>query len=269
MIDIRPYPPAPRLAPYVVSYFSGMMNAQSEPDMSYTIVPNGCVELIIHLDEKYCRLPTSIGLSHTPDYMLIGLFSQPYRVHFQCTVPIFSIRFNPEAIPLLLSVPGKEVLDTYEDIELLLGQSFRDFCHRIRECRQTEERVGCADQFFTRLLARRKNTSVYVTTGTGMIRDEVDEPLEEISRRLHISQRQLERKFKEQIGITPKRYQRLMRMRKVMRTMEQHQSLDLTSVAYYCGYYDQAHFIKDFKRMTGQTPSIYRQDQQQFLYLSP
>jgi len=54
-----------------------------------------------------------------------------------------------------------------------------------------------------------------------------------------------------------------------MRTMEQHQSLDLTSVAYYCGYYDQAHFIKDFKRMTGQTPSIYRQDQQQFLYLSP
>ena len=267
MIDIRPYPPARHLGPYVVGYFSGTMNARAEAGISYTMIPNGCVELIIHLDEMYCQLPTSIGLSHTPDYMLIGLFSQPYRVHFQHTVPIFSIRFNPEAIPLLLGVPGKEVLDTYEDIELLLDQCFRDFCHGIRECRQTDDRVGYADQFLTRLLARRKHTNAYVTTGTGMIREGVGEPLEDISRRLHISQRQFERKFKEQIGITPKRYQRLMRIRKVMHTLEQYKSLDLTSVAYYCGYYDQAHFIKDFKQITGKSPSVYRQNEQQLLYL--
>jgi len=267
MIDIRPYPPAWQLAPYVVGYFSGKMNAQTEAGISYTMIPNGCVELIVHLDEMYCQLPTSTGLSQTPDYMLIGLFSQPYQVYFQHTVPIFSIRFNPEAIPLLLGVPGKEVLDTYEDIELLLDQHFRDFCHRIRECRQTADRVGQADQFLTRLLACRKQTTAYVTAGTGMIRDGVDEPLEDISRRLYISQRQFERKFKEQIGITPKRYQRLMRIRKVMQTLEQYQSLDLTSVAYYCGYYDQAHFIKDFKQVTGKAPSVYRQDEQRFLYL--
>lgn len=58
-----------------------------------------------------------------------------------------------------------------------------------------------------------------------------------------------------------------MRIRKVMQTLEQYQSLDLTSVAYYCGYYDQAHFIKDFKQVTGKPPSVYRQDEQQFLYL--
>jgi len=267
MIDIRPYPPARHLAPLVVGYFSGTMNAQAEAGVSYTMIPNGCVELIVHLDEMYCQLPASTGLSNTPDYMLVGLFRQPYRVHFQHTVPIFSIRFNPEAIPLLLGVPGKEILDTYEDIELLPDQRFRDFCHRIRECLQIEDQVRYTNQFLTRLLARRNPATAYVMTGTGMIREGVGEPLEDVSRRLHISQRQFERKFKEQIGITPKRYQRLMRIRKVMHTLEQYQSLDLTSVAYYCGYYDQAHFIKDFKQMTGKSPSVYRQDEQQLLYL--
>lgn len=267
MIAIQPLTPAPHLLPYLVGYFAGRMNAKSEPDTAYTIIPNGCLELIIHLDELYCQLPTQEGLAQTPDYMLIGLFSQPYRVSFQRAVPIFSIRFKPEAIPLLLGVPGKEVFNTYENIEHLLDSRFRDFGHRLRQCTCDAERVAWADQFFTHLLDRQRPTADYVVTATQLIRDAIDQPLEVISRRLHISQRQLERKFKEQIGMTPKRYQRLMRLRKVVQTLEQHQTLDLTSVAYYCGYFDQAHFIKDFKRITGYTPSVYRQERQQLIYL--
>lgn len=266
MFTAKEYKPSRALAPFVASYSSAVFNIEARPDTTFKIVPNGCLELIIHLKDTACKLPNSTGLAGTPDYMLIGLFRKAYNIHFTEKVPIFSIRFKPEALSGLLGIQGSEILESYEDIETLLGKNFRDFCHRIREDRNVGQMIQRTESFLKNILLKQQQEEDYVQRATTLIRNAESNSIREISERLSISQRQLERKFSEVIGISPKRYLRLMRFNKVMQALQQKQFLNLTSVAYYCGYFDQAHFIKDFKHITGHSPGIYIKERQRFIH---
>src|SRR6185295_11969728 len=83
---------------------------------------------------------------------------------------------------------------------------------------------------------------------------------------LSLSERQLERTFRQQTGLTPRQFARLTRFRQVVQLLHQ-PALTLTDVAYQAGYYDQAHFIHDFKAFAGLTPRDYRREQQDVGFL--
>src|SRR5262249_41628969 len=73
----------------------------------------------------------------------------------------------------------------------------------------------------------------------------------------HVSVRQLERGFRHAIGTSPKVFARTIRFQEAQRRLMFDPDADLTSLAYEGGYFDQAHFIKDFKAFAGQTPTEY------------
>ncbi len=75
--------------------------------------------------------------------------------------------------------------------------------------------------------------------------------------------------FKNFMGLTPKQYQRIIRFNQVLQLMASDQVPDWTSVAYQCGYYDQAHFIKEFKRFSGLNPSTFAQERGEFINYLP
>lgn len=260
MISLKEYHPSPGLTPFVDRYSSGVFNTKGESNKSYKIIPNGCLELIIHLKELYCKLPTGHCLAYTPDYMLIGMFSRTYQVHFSEKVPIFSIRFKAEALPYILQIQGGEVFERYGDIEAVLENEFIEFCHRIREDENTNARIIRTENFLRGILTKQNPQENYVTRATRIIGNSPVHSVQEISSKVNISQRQLERKFRELIGVSPKQYLRLTRINKVMQLLEQNQHLTLTDIAYYCGFFDQAHFIKDFKHITGHTPTSFIND---------
>jgi transcriptional regulator GlxA family with amidase domain len=70
-----------------------------------------------------------------------------------------------------------------------------------------------------------------------------------------ISSRQLERRFLREIGIGPKLLGRIVRFQQVFRAVERLDSA-WASIAVECGYYDQAHLIRDFNQFAGQTPAV-------------
>src|SRR5262249_54367623 len=72
-----------------------------------------------------------------------------------------------------------------------------------------------------------------------------------------VSVRQLERGFQQVIGTSPKTFARTLRFQEAQRRIMFDPGADLTDLAYECGYFDQAHFNKDFKAITGKTPSEY------------
>ncbi len=71
------------------------------------------------------------------------------------------------------------------------------------------------------------------------------------------SERYIQKLFLDNVGITPKSFSNIHRFNKSLQLI-QTADLPLTSIAYDCGYYDQAHFIKEFKKFTGLTPSEVR-----------
>jgi transcriptional regulator GlxA family with amidase domain len=69
--------------------------------------------------------------------------------------------------------------------------------------------------------------------------------------------RQLERKFKKQIGISPKQLGKVIRLQSALKILLNRKTESLTNIAYESEYYDQAHFIKDFKEFTGTNPNKF------------
>ena len=75
-----------------------------------------------------------------------------------------------------------------------------------------------------------------------------------LARRVNLSSRQLERRFLDSVGMTPKRFCRIRRFQRVLQAMEE-PGANWADAAVQCGYYDQAHLIRDFRRFSGLTPA--------------
>lgn len=76
-----------------------------------------------------------------------------------------------------------------------------------------------------------------------------------LAQQLKISQCQLEKCFRRTVGATPKKFASIIRFRKVLSIA--HKERSLTQLGLEAGFFDQAHFIKDFKSFTGLTPERY------------
>ena len=75
--------------------------------------------------------------------------------------------------------------------------------------------------------------------------------------------------FKKHVGLTPKSYQRIVRFNKVLQEIEKYKKIDWLKISLDCGYYDQAHFINEFKTFSGINPSEYLQQRGEYLNYIP
>src|SRR5690606_11248384 len=85
-------------------------------------------------------------------------------------------------------------------------------------------------------------------------------PIEKVASLACLSIRQFERVSKERIGIPPKFFARLIRFSKAYRMRENFPQMSWTTIAHQCGYFDQMHFIRDFKQFANVTPGIIKRD---------
>jgi AraC-like DNA-binding protein len=254
---VKEYKPCKSLNSFVELFWSGSFNADASGQLSLQMIPNGCVELIIHLNDLHCDLENNYGWAQSPDFMILGLFTQPYEVRFSGRVKVFAIRFKPEGFYNIFGVPASEFKERYEDMTLVKCNGFRDFGNRIREEKSVASMINRVEIYLLKSLQDNKIDMSYVNLAAQLIRSTKGIKIDELSNKVFISKRQLEREFKSKIGISPKHYLRLTRINEVLRFLSSKQSIDLTSVAYHCGYFDQAHFIHDFKRITGKNPTIF------------
>lgn len=72
-----------------------------------------------------------------------------------------------------------------------------------------------------------------------------------------LSEKQFQRIFAEHVGIGPKEFMRIVRFHKALYTLQCNPNSDFTSLAYICGYYDQAHLTNEFKAFSGYNPGQY------------
>lgn len=261
---IQEFAPSIDLREYVRCYWTGNFNAYAAPDLAQSVVPNGTVELIIHLTDYHCELMSDTW-GQSPDQIVLGIYTEPYVVRFRKNVRVFGIRFNPDGFYTLLGIPPSKFLERFEDMEAVGGTSFTAFCNRTRECRQVHDRINIADDFLRKNLTRHSAAYNYVQAAARLIRKNWSLRMTELHDLIAISPRQLQREFKNQLGITPKAYMRLARMSAVHRYLSAEGKVDLTAVAHASGFADQAHFIREFHALTGSRPGTFRKERDRYL----
>ena len=255
--SIKEYRPCESLRPFVELFWEGSFNENSTELISMKVIPNGCVELIIHLNEWHCDLQYTLGWSQSPEYMIVGLHTKPYLVQFANSVRVFGIRFKPDGFHNIFGIPASVIKNSIEDFSQVMGVKFRDFSERIKDKKCFKEMITCTENQLLKNLEKKIINSNYVSLAAEVIRQTKSIKMKDLPNQVYISMRQLDRQFKEQIGISPKHYMRITRLNEVRRLLNNNYGMDLTTVAYHCGYSDQAHFINEFKSFTGELPNIF------------
>ncbi len=222
------------------------------------IVPDGCLEMIVHLGDPFARITPGGRPERQEPSFLVGQMTGCLLVRPGARVDTFGARFRPGGLTAFLSAPADELTDRFTPLPLLWGGAARRLEEALGEARGDEERVRVAERFFRGLLDRGRGCDPALREAVGEIlgrRGQVD--LAGLSRRAGLGERQLERRFRTAVGVAPKLLCRMVRFQEVLRRLQDPGPLSWVEIALDCGYFDQSHLIRDFRAFAGAAPARY------------
>lgn len=265
-VHIREFVPATPLQPYVLQYWQGTFLGKPTAALERKIIPSGYIELVLHISDARCEAKVHTSWQKSAAFSLVGFWTTPFLLQFRDKVETFGIRFKPEAIYFIFGIPAAEFINCSANLEEVFSPCFTSFCYQIESLKSAEERIQLADTYLLSRLYKARKRQSYVQLAAELIRHQHGETtVERLSQEVCISPRQLEREFKNKLGMGPKAYMRISRLNKVLQLLEEQPWISLAQLSYLCGYADQAHFNRDFKQLTGELPTFYASQQESFL----
>jgi len=130
---------------------------------------------------------------------------------------------------------------------------------QLNEAKTDKERIKVVEDFLISRMQQKQPDTLVSTTLTLIYKSKGDIRIKDLITQLHISQSPLEKRFRRAVGTSPKKFASIVRLKHVIQNYNPQNSL--TRLGYEAGFYDQAHFIKEFKAFTGETPESFFQAQ--------
>lgn len=247
--------PAPAdLASDLICIWTLSGDAVSAAEEADPIIPDGCAELIINLAEPFEQLESERWVQQ-PRVFLHGQLTRIIRLRSTGLKEIIGVRFKPHGCAAFFGAG----IDRYTDRKVLLN----DLVPGVKE--ETLLRTLSDGKAMDGLIELLRSWKINGRPADQQVIDLVDtiqqqhgnermKPLKEIGDR---SARTLERNFLTAVGLRPKAFARIVRLRRIIQLMQEEQGSSLAGLAFDAGYYDQAHFNKEFKAFTGKSPKEY------------
>lgn len=254
------FEPSNDLKGFVKCYWTLESPKEEKPEKQ-TIIPDGCVEMIFHCGDLYIQYDQNGNSFIQPRCFVIGQLTRPLEIEPTGESNIFAIRFHHNGFLPFATVPIKELENTAISLVKLFGKAGQEIEDKILKADSTKERADCIETFLLDRLTKTETVDRIVKSIVDtMLTANGQLTIDDLSRQTNINRRQLERKFSSAIGLSPKQLSKTIRLQTVLKMLLNKQFTSLTALAYDNEYYDQAHFIKDFKEFTGFTPKEFYGD---------
>jgi len=169
-------------------------------------------------------------------------------------VDAFTIVFLPGAFSMLFGVPAVELTNGDFNGQEVLGHRINELYARLGEVSAFHDRVHVANGFLTAIRPATESVSAIVKTARAMIRNNGSVRISEIARQTGLGLRQFERRFDQEIGVSPKLYARIIRFEAALQRRAVLPTTPWTDIAHDLGYHDQMHMVHDFTRLSGDSP---------------
>ena len=226
------------------------------------ILPDGCVELILNFGAQFSQHDDG-RLRLQPRSFLVGQMTGPILISPNGPVQLIGIRFHPGGTLPFLRLPLHEITDQVVDLGSLSSKLERELLSVTSQSVLLTEKVNSVETFLTNQLLDTKENSWLMMLAARIVETGGLVAVDRLASDAGISSRQLERRFLREVGLGPKMLGRIIRFQQVFRAVEQCNSA-WAEVAIECGYYDQAHLIRDFNQFARQTPAVLFSNQSAF-----
>ncbi len=250
-MNLQRFLPAIALQPYVREFI--LIETDEATDSS--VIPD--TSLVMSLRYKGAVMKKVTEEKETlPEIVISGLRRSVRHFVYMTGTANFLILFKEGGIAAFTRMPANELFDqTVSADNLFLASELDLLLERLAEAATDGERVREVEAFLLHHLANAKqdkligNAVELIRQNNGIIR------IGNLASSLHLSQDPFEKRFRALIGSTPKQYASIIRLRGLIHNYPSYSSL--TEASYDAGYFDQSHFIRDFRLFTGRSPKEF------------
>ncbi len=254
-LDTKRYPPESAPLKKLIKYFWASECSEAI-HLNHTILPVSNIDLIfnflspIHYEKN--------GVHHeTPGNIFFsGLRSDPLLMKQKGQVLTIGVSFFPTGFYPFFKIPVSEFKNHTTGLDQVLNRSTEELEQQLRETDRTADKIRLLETFFLRLLDQTE----VLPRDTRLLMNHFyseNRGIREFCRTHGVHPRTLERMFNKYVGTSPKGFLRLNRFQMALNTLLKPEQGALTPLAHEFNFYDQPHFIKDFKSFTGSSPSRF------------
>ncbi len=262
MLKFEQKKPHPGLRNYIRTYWLIEDSGLETPlDL---LAPDGYPEMFFVLHESLRMERFSGGKNWTPRHGggLIGQATAQFSLQPALSSRILFVKFYPWTPQQWFGLPGWELNDLAVELGAISpAGAFRQLNGALASCPDITDMAALLDAFF---LKKRQETADHHAFVQFAVRQIFDSGgtigIDHLARHIHASRRYVEKLFKEKIGLSPKQYAQIIRVKKTsMYLLDPRLQYNIRDIAHRLDYYDQSHLLKDFKAVMEQSPSLYLQ----------
>jgi len=236
-----------------------MESSKDNIDVVERVIPTENVQLMFHYKKPFVVLQSNNIREQQPRSIISGLSDSFSDVSTNGEAGVVFISFYPNSACCFFNFPLSEIENKSIDLSDIYHREIREVEEQLFEKKTIKERIEVIESFLIRrfspigsydgLLLKKSLEIVKNSKGQTNVNS--------LSSIVYTTPKTLERKFSQYIGKTTKQYIKLIRFNEVLQDFSKHKKLSMTEIAYMNGYFDQSHFIKDFKIYTGYTPKEF------------
>lgn len=235
------FPPSPGLAQHVRCVWTFEAD-RDENSTRERIVPDGRCELIAHIGDPFMESSIDGVETEQPRVLFAGQLSHPLWLRATGRAHVIGVRFNAWSARRFLGEPVTSATDRRVPVRGCDGATIEEISRFVEK---RIEASGADDDPIVERAVRQ------LEQANG--RASLDEMLAES----RIGRRQLERRFVDAVGLSPRLFANVLRLRSVFDALQANPEGGWTDAALAAGYFDQSHLIRDFKRFVGCTPAQF------------
>ena len=256
MFAVATRPRSPALAPFVASlhYQEGDI-----PSALEHVLPTGRTHLLVNLYEDEFRTysgPDCAAIHRTYGAVLGGPRSRSTVIDTREQRCFVSVDFKLGGSVAFFASPLSEARDQLFEIDQLWGRDGAVLRERLLEARTPRAKLQVLETVLLEHLAPSQQSDLAIPLAACALERGIS--VSEVTSRLGMLPKTFVRRFRQHVGLAPKRFSRVRRLQRVLRSMSAANSVDWAAIAAEHGYTDQAHLIHDFRALTGIVPSAYR-----------
>ncbi|MCG8326503.1 MAG: helix-turn-helix domain-containing protein [Chitinophagales bacterium] len=249
--------PCKALSPYIEYYRELRFEQELSNQYSFRDYPRAALDMVFCF-KGAPEIVSSINCSFKlGDSTFVGHFDNPYEIRFKGGIIIFHVRFKANGVYPLTKIPLEFLTNNSISLNDLLNERMDLLHERLAEKTSSTERIKALEIY---LLNAYQDAQLHhrLDYGLGLIHQSRGLlSVKQLTSKLNTNYKSLNRWFLKHVGLSPKRYIQIIRFKHILTELEQGQEPNWLQLAVDYGFHDQAHFIKEFKQFSGNSPSIF------------
>ena len=249
--------PSASLASLVRHYWYFEIGEDELPFSQWSF-PYGAFELICYLENPNTMRWLDGGDDFVePAIFYAGQLTRPFIMTFKKKCTCVGASLCPWAGELLYGIPARQFTDELTPLDMIENDD--GFYDRLKMCRGKDALFDCMERYLIERLIKKQQDPMVYAIAKQIINDPTRRALNLGIGTIGLSRRRIEQRFINSTGLSMGAFTRKIRFQRAVHLLKEAQSyLSLTAIGLQAGYYDQAHFISDFKSFSGLSPGNFQ-----------